>query len=52
MTSVELLDCLKREEEIPLKPMFSGGKTTLRCTPALNLLKKTSVRKYIARLVW
>ena len=34
--SIEFLDCLKHERDISIKPIFSGGKTTFRCTPALK----------------
>ena len=37
--SIEFLDCLKRERDISIKPMFSGGKTTFMCTPALTNFK-------------
>ena len=37
--SVEFLDCLKRERDISIKPMLSGGKTTFRVYPRLNRKK-------------
>ena len=30
------MDCLKRERDIRIKHKLSGGKTALRCTPALR----------------
>lgn len=40
--SIELLYYLKRERDISINPMLSGGKTTFMCTPAL---KRTSQKK-------
>ena len=34
--SVEFLDCLKRERDISIKAMSSGGKMAFRLTPPLN----------------
>ena len=47
--SIEFLYFLKRERDISIKPMFSGGKTTFRCTPALSV-GITYVKSYLQRI--
>ena len=34
--SIEILDCLKRERDISIKAMSSGGKMVFRLTPPLR----------------
>ena len=34
--SIEFLDFLKRERDISIKPILSGGKMAFMCTPALS----------------
>ena len=43
--SRQFLYCLKREREISIKPMFSGGKTILMCTPALRRTFSRNLRR-------
>ena len=49
--SIEFSDCLKRERDISIKAMSSGGKMAFRLTPPLTLARQGQMLRNSTKLL-